>query len=191
MQILPKLFLASSLSLLAGLSFAQDAQGNPNSTVSIGYSHGKISGADKLNGINAKYNYQLNQQPWGVMTNLTYMGGKQRNNITSDNQLYENDVDVDYYSAGVGPSYRVNPNVNVYGLVGVAKSDTKGTQRQNSTGKIYNIDNKNTHVMYGAGVQYSPMPNWSVDVGYEGSRINDGYDKRSMNAFNVGVGYRF
>ncbi|AUZ05430.1 enterobacterial virulence outer membrane protein [Vitreoscilla sp. C1] len=191
MRFIPTLLLTSGLGLIAMNAQAQDAQGNPNTTVSIGYSHGKISGADKLNGVTAKYNYQFDQQPWGVMTNLTYMGGKQRNNITSSNQLYENDVDVDYYSAGVGPSYRINPNVNVYGVVGVAKADTKGTQKQNRTGRIYNIDNKDTNVMYGAGVQYNPAPNWSVDVGYESSRVNDGYDKRSMNAFNVGVGYRF
>lgn len=191
MQLLPKILLASGIVLLASTSFAQDAQGNPNSSVSVGYSHGKISGADKLNGVNLKYHYQFDQQPWGVMTNLTYMGGNQKNNITSGNQLYENDMDVNYYSVGVGPSYRVNPQLNVYGLVGVGKSDVKGTQRNRQTGQLYDVNNKNTNVMYGGGVQYSPTPEWSVDVGYEGSRIIDAYDKRRMNAFNVGVGYRF
>ncbi|STC85487.1 Attachment invasion locus protein precursor [Edwardsiella hoshinae] len=46
-------------------------------------------------------------------------------------------------------------------------------------------------VMYGAGVQINPLANWSVDIGYEGSRADLGGSKHSINGFNLGIGYRF
>lgn len=191
MRLIQATLLATTFGLVAISAQAQNTNIDPKSTVSIGYSHGKISGADSIDGVNLKYNHELNQQPWGVMTSLTYMSGKQDGDISSGAHRYSNDVDFDYYSAGVGPSYRVNPNVNVYGLVGVSKSDAKGTQRRTDNNATYYVNDKSTAFMYGAGVQYNPAPNWSVDLGYEGTRVSDGYDKRSMNALNLGVGYRF
>jgi putative virulence related protein PagC len=45
--------------------------------------------------------------------------------------------------------------------------------------------------MYGAGVQINPLPNFVIDVGYEGSKLNGNFNDLSVNGFNIGVGYRF
>ena len=191
MQWIPTLLAVGGLGLMATSALAQDNNGNPNSTVSIGYSHGKIAGGDSVDGVTAKYNYELDQKPWGVMSTLTYMGGKQDGDTSHNGRKYHSDVDADYYSVGVGPSYRISPDLNAYGVVGVSKTDVQGTQRRAGSLATRQIDSDDTAVMYGAGVQYNPAPNWSVDLGYEGSRVSDGNDKRNLNAVNVGAGYRF
>lgn len=45
--------------------------------------------------------------------------------------------------------------------------------------------------MYGVGFQVNPMENLAVDIGYEGSSLDAGGKNRSINGFNIGVGYRF
>ncbi|KAB8306336.1 Ail/Lom family protein, partial [Erwinia endophytica] len=57
-------------------------------------------------------------------------------------------------------------------------------------GNLY-YNGKKTSFMYGAGVQINPTENWAVDVGYEGSSFDDNEKRRSLNGFNIGVGYRF
>lgn len=191
MQFMNTLILVSTMGLLATSAYAQDMNGNPNSTVSIGYSHGGISGADSVDGVNVKYNYELDQKPWGVTSTLTYMGGNQEGDVSSNGRNYRNDVDVKYYSVGVGPSYRISPNVSAYGVVGVSKTDVKGTQFTRSGIGNRRVDADDTAFMYGAGVEFNPAPNWAINAGYEGSRVSDGFDKRNINAVNIGAGYRF
>ncbi|WP_156964249.1 Ail/Lom family outer membrane beta-barrel protein, partial [Trabulsiella guamensis] len=49
---------------------------------------------------------------------------------------------------------------------------------------------KSTSFAYGFGVTFNPVDNLSINAGYEGTQANlDG--NRSINGFNVGVGYRF
>lgn len=45
--------------------------------------------------------------------------------------------------------------------------------------------------MYGAGVQINPIENVAIDIGYEGSSIDDGNKSHTINGFNIAVGYRF
>lgn len=48
-----------------------------------------------------------------------------------------------------------------------------------------------TSFMYGAGVQINPIENVAIDIGYEGSSIDDGNKSHTINGFNIAVGYRF
>ncbi|CAI2537944.1 Attachment invasion locus protein precursor [Serratia liquefaciens] len=50
---------------------------------------------------------------------------------------------------------------------------------------------KKTSFMYGVGFQVNPMENLAVDIGYEGSKLDAGGKNRSINGFNIGIGYRF
>lgn len=79
----------------------------------------------------------------------------------------------------MGPSYRVNEFVSLYGLAGTAHGKIKasGTDFKESA----------TGFAYGAGVQIAPAANWTVDIGYEGSGIKEA----KLNGFNIGLGYRF
>lgn len=57
-----------------------------------------------------------------------------------------------------------------------------------------NVDGGNhdsTSLVYGAGVQINPLDNFVIDVGYKGSKLDDGGKDHTVNGFNIGVGYRF
>ncbi|ENN8379042.1 Ail/Lom family outer membrane beta-barrel protein [Providencia rettgeri] len=52
------------------------------------------------------------------------------------------------------------------------------------------VSKNSTNFAYGAGVIINPMENIAVNIGYEGTQADmDGH--KSMNGFNIGVGYRF
>ena len=49
---------------------------------------------------------------------------------------------------------------------------------------------RETSFAYGAGIIINPRDYLTVNLGYEGTRINMADDHR-INGFNIGVGYRF
>ncbi|ECI2922651.1 outer membrane beta-barrel protein, partial [Salmonella enterica subsp. enterica serovar Enteritidis] len=46
---------------------------------------------------------------------------------------------------------------------------------------------RRTGFAWGAGVQFNPVENVVIDLGYEGSKVG----AAKLNGVNVGVGYRF
>ncbi|EQB99008.1 Ail/Lom family outer membrane beta-barrel protein [Photorhabdus temperata] len=171
---------------LSVFAFAANASGE--STISGGYaqSHVKTDNKDfeKLfdgnpKGFNLKYRYELDNN-FGVISSFTYtylgydyyQGGK---------KVAESDMD--YYSLMAGPTYRFNEYVSVYGMVGAAHGKVKGsnfiTSQSDSKSK--------TSVGYGVGLQFNPMPNWTIDTSYEYSKL----DELKIGTWVVGVGYRF
>ncbi|EHD23710.1 virulence protein [Brenneria nigrifluens] len=160
-----------------GMSAAHAAQ-----TVSLGYAQANVDGFKDLKGVTAKYHYQ-GDSALGIIGSFTYMGAKE--------DFYDREFDsherdkAKYYSLLVGPSYRFNDIVSIYGLAGIGygKVDWKYSEPFYSESG----SEKKSKFAYGVGVQIAPVENWVIDVGYEGTKI---YDSR-IDAFNVGVGYRF
>ncbi|WP_291972286.1 Ail/Lom family outer membrane beta-barrel protein [Candidatus Symbiopectobacterium sp.] len=150
-------------------------------TLSLGYSQGKLTDFKNLHGVTAKYHYQPDG-PLGFISSLTYMGGSKDVDDLGENARLR----VKYYSLLVGPSYRVNEFVSLYGLAGVSHfkgkySETNGVDANSSQ------NHKESGFAYGAGVQISPAANWSIDLGYEGSKS----EHTKTKGFNIGLGYRF
>ncbi|MBG6246304.1 virulence protein [Candidatus Symbiopectobacterium sp. 'North America'] len=150
-------------------------------TLSMGYSQGKVTNFKNLRGVTAKYHYQPDNS-LGFISSLTYMGGEGKFNLDGD----KGKAQLKYYSLLVGPSYRVNEFVSLYGLAGVAhgKGKLSGTY---ADGDNIPYKDKKSGFAYGAGVQISPTANWSIDLGYEGSTAKN----IKINGFNIGLGYRF
>ncbi|MBS9440785.1 Ail/Lom family outer membrane beta-barrel protein [Photorhabdus heterorhabditis] len=169
--------VAVSLSVFA---FAANAG---ESTISGGYaqSHVKFN-SDKLDdnpkGFNLKYRYELDNN-FGVISSFTY----------THKSLEENPVkfDVDYYSLMAGPAYRFNEYVSVYGMVGAAHGKAKVSLLGVSAEK------SKTSISYGLGLQFNPMPNWTIDTSYEYSKLGGFADLGDLKVgtWVVGVGYRF
>ena len=117
------LFLFVSCLCLTSVAMAEQS-------VSIGYAQGKVADGDTVRGVNVKYNYEFSNQ-WGVLASTTYMqgdssvGANQLPDISPD-KWGEASRDTKYFSVMAGPSYRINNNINVYGVVGIARTSAKG-----------------------------------------------------------------
>lgn len=82
-----------------------------------------------------------------------------------------------------GPAYRLNDWASLYGVVGLSH----GKVTNNATNGLGNSSNDDYGFTYGAGVQFNPIQDVALDVGYEQSRIRN----VDVGAWAVGVGYRF
>lgn len=173
-----KNLLALSL-LLAAIGSCSMAEADTQ-TVSLGYSNAKMDDFKNIHGVTAKYHYQP-ENSLGFISSLTYMSGTK--NFDDDGD--KGKAQLKYYSLLVGPSYRVNEFISLYGLAGVAHGKVK-VSGADSDGN-YSFKGKESGFAYGAGVQIVPAANWSIDVGYEGSTFRE----VKINGFNIGLGYRF
>lgn len=152
-------------------------------TLSLGYSHASVDGFSDIDGLTAKYHYQT-ENPLGIIGSFTYMGGDEDRNYGAGDYGKEK---VKYYSLMAGPSYRFNELVSIYGLLGVARGKVDWHYRNAADGYYGAGSESKTDFAYGAGIQIAPAANWTIDAGYEGSKI----DRVKVNGFNIGVGYRF
>ncbi|MBB3323200.1 MULTISPECIES: Ail/Lom family outer membrane beta-barrel protein [Atlantibacter] len=164
-----------------------------NHTFSVGYAQSKVEDFKNIRGVNVQYRYEFDS-PVSFLGSFTYMKGDDDQNYYLASDYIENHVEAKYYSLLVGPAYRINEYVSLYALGGVARSKAEGRTTWHNAGDGYvgrdSISEKSTSFAYGAGVIFNPVENFSVNVGYEGTNA-DLEGSRSINGFNVGVGYRF
>lgn len=188
------LVIASMVISTLGLSAAAHAG---QSTLSAGYAQSKVQDFKNINGVNLKYRYEWDS-PISVISSFTYMSGDQSESYYVYRDRIDNHAEVKYYSLSVGPAYRINPYISVYGLLGLNynKVDYKSSWH-NYAYNTYEYmgeesgNQKKTSLMYGVGFQVNPIENLAIDVGYEGSRLDADGRNLSINGFNIGVGYRF
>lgn len=159
-------------------------------TISLGYAQSKVQDFTNIHGVNVKYRYEWSS-PISIIGSFTYMSGSD-NLFDADswgNTHYDDRAELKYYSLLVGPSYRLNDYVSFYALGGVSKVKFDLSQNYRHSNYTYTEDSSDskTSFAYGAGVQINPTENIAIDVGYEGSKIED----VKINGFNIGIGYRF
>lgn len=167
------------------------------STITAGYAQSKVQDFKNINGVNIKYRYEWDS-PVSVISSFTYMSGDKNESYNLYRDVIDNHAEVKYYSLSVGPAYRFNQFISVYGLLGLNynKVDYKSSWNNYANGSYEYMgeesgNQKKTSFMYGVGFQVNPMENLAVDIGYEGSSLDAGGKNRSINGFNIGVGYRF
>lgn len=164
-----------------------------NHTVSIGYAQSKVEDFKNIRGVNVQYRYEWDS-PLSVIGSFSYMKGdesfSEREDLYGDVSGYEGKTKVKYYSLMAGPAYRINDNVSLYGLIGVAHTKVDENVTYLGGDSEY-FNGNNTSVAYGAGVVINPISNLSVNPGYEGTRIKYNESNFSVNGFNIGIGYRF
>lgn len=162
--------LACVLAVGAGSAFAGQ------STVTAGYAQGDAQGVqNKVKGFNLKYRYEQDNNPLGVISSFTLYGKN-----GSDGSDYNKGQ---YMGFTAYPAYRLNDWASLYGVVGFSH----GKVTNNATNGQNNSSNDDYGFTYGAGVQFNPMQDVALDVGYEQSRIRS----VDVGAWAVGVGYRF
>lgn len=134
------------------------------SVVTGGYVHTRTDGQN-LNGLNAKYGYTPDESDLGVITSLT---------ISAND---DNDIDRGYGSALVGASYKVNDVIKPYVMVGIGRGAIKANGETDTS----------TGFAYGAGIQFTPIAAFTVDAGYEVSKVFGA----QVNSIIVGAGWKF
>ncbi|WP_256125192.1 Ail/Lom family outer membrane beta-barrel protein [Photorhabdus luminescens] len=156
-------------------------------TASIGYAYVKPQDASALNGATLSYRYELDDQ-WGLLSSFTFAKGNEK-----ETEYYTRD-DLKYYSLMIGPTYRINDYISLYGQLGLSRINDKSTAHY-SGGEIEKESASKNALGWGTGFIINPTTNTSITAGYEGSRfsIKDGKEKDhlSTNGFNITVGYRF
>lgn len=162
--------LACVFAVSAGSAFAGQ------STVTAGYAQGDAQGVvNKAKGFNLKYRYEFDDSQVGVISSFTYLEDSQSND--------------GYYNKGqymgftAGPAYRINDWASVYGVIGLSH----GKYTYNAADGTDNNHNDDYGFTYGAGLQFNPIQDVALDVGYEQSRIRS----VDVGTWAVGVGYRF
>lgn len=176
------------MKLLIGLFVTSAFLGNvalaDNHTVSIGYAQSKLQDFKNIRGVNLQYRFEWDS-PVSVVGSFSYMSGK--NSLTTE--VSEKKRNAKTYSFLVGPAYRFNEYVSLYGLLGL--NHTKNDYNSKTYDYVVESTASSTNFAYGAGVIINPTENTSINVGYEGSRASE-FDKNySINGFTIGVGYRF
>ncbi|PHM58659.1 Ail/Lom family outer membrane beta-barrel protein [Xenorhabdus sp. KK7.4] len=181
-----KVFLLSLLTsgLVVGSFAYADSQ-----NASIGYAQSKVKNFKDIKGVNLKYRYEWDD-PVSVIGSLTYMAGKGGlSNKSETKGLTKHKGDIKYTSFLVGPAYRINPQVSLYGLVGLAYTNAKiNFERDKVSG---DISKKKGSFAYGAGVEINPIDDFVINLGYEGTTFKIADMNSPINGFNLGVGYRF
>ncbi len=161
--------LACVLAVSAGSAMAQ-------STITGGYAQSDYQGVvNKANGFNLKYRYEDGSNPLGWIGSFTY--------TEKDQTVAGTYNKAQYYGITGGPAYRLNDWASIYGVVGVGY----GKYQYNETSVRSTGDNSDYGFSYGAGMQFNPMQNIAVDVGYEKSRIRN----VDVGTWIAGVGYSF
>ncbi|MDK9358015.1 Ail/Lom family outer membrane beta-barrel protein [Lelliottia sp. V106_10] len=183
--------------LLSALSTSAAVQAE--NSITAGYAQSHVEGFGTTNGMNLKYRYEWNS-PLSVITSFTFMTDSESSSYYVDRDKIDRHVKVKYYSLAAGPAWRFNEIVSVYALLGASYNKVdynynwknyQGPGEYVDMGNIGSGSHDSTSLVYGAGVQISPLDNFVIDVGYEGSKLDDGANDHAVNGFNIGIGYRF
>ncbi|TKI06146.1 Ail/Lom family outer membrane beta-barrel protein [Martelella alba] len=193
-----KLYLALLACATLGNSFHAAAE--THHTVSLGYAQSERV-KDEGNpftpkGVNVKYRYEWDS-PVSVISSLTYLSSKTSSQTATFSYIDINNAHTKLFNFSVGPAYRFNEFVSLYGLVGMnytqIKSQGYEQNRQDKTlTHSYHDSEKSANMLFGAGLQFNPRQDMAIDIGYEGIRYKATGEKSNiLNTFNIGIGYRF
>lgn len=180
-----KVILLSTLA--AALSVSALAHAENSHSVSVGYAYGKLEDI-KMKGVNVKYRYEW-ESPISVVGSFTYMSANQ----TEFERDWVINTDAKNYSLSVGPAYRFNDYVSIYGLLGInnfkyhSTLGTKNSEGINLEGRSTSTSLANTSF----GVQVNPIKNMVIDIAYTWAKTSVLDENYNINGFNIGIGYRF
>ncbi|WP_392565423.1 Ail/Lom family outer membrane beta-barrel protein [Utexia brackfieldae] len=189
--------IVSQLIVIGALAAAMPAFAN-HQTLTAGFARSNMDDVNHISGVNLKYYWEQEDSPFGVVGSFTYMQGKENSTFKAANDILSGDAKAQYYALSVGPAYRLNDYISAYGLIGAGVTQGKGDYHWlNYTSSGYedlgNLSTKENRgsVVYGVGLQVNPIDNLAVDLSYEGTQVKINGKNYNINAFVVGVGYRF
>lgn len=102
---------------------------------------------------------------------------------------WRGDAKATYWYLLAGPALRINEFVSFYALAGAGtgKAELKERVRFGDYTFSEKSSQRKTGFAWSTGIQFNPVDDVVIDMGYEGSKI----DASKLNGFIVGVGYRF
>lgn len=166
------------LSALACILTASVGSAVAQSTVTGGYAQSDIQGfGNKAKGFNLKYRFEDQTNPWGWIASFTYTEKDYTDNASGYLKGH-------YYGVTAGPAYRFNDWASIYGVIGIGYGKLQYSSQTLPRDKD---DISDVGFSYGAGMQFNPIDNVAIDVGYEQSRVRS-YD---IGTWIAGVGYSF
>ncbi|KAB8310065.1 hypothetical protein EH228_12245 [Erwinia endophytica] len=130
--------LTCSAILLVSVAFSPLASAN-NQTVTLGFAQSKLQNVGNIEGVNLKYRYEWDS-PFSIISSFTYMSDTfNYTYFDYDNDKMDHHAKLTYYSLAVGPAYRFNDYISLYGLVGLNYNKGKARTRWNKyeTGGSY------------------------------------------------------
>ncbi|KAB8313107.1 Ail/Lom family protein [Erwinia endophytica] len=167
-------------------------------TLSAGYAYQEVKHFNHFAGINLKYRYEFNHR-YGLISSFSFISGSDPyDGLSSTGRTVKNNVRVKTTSFLVGPAYRINRHVSIYGLIGLNNGqvsysplrDSSGTRPFARDDNLYGMKHTNSFA-WGGGVQINPVSFLTVDLGYEGTRADIKGKRYTMSGFNIGMGYSF
>lgn len=181
---------------------ARDYAGSAGSSIGAPVSVKNDSYKDPQ-GMFIRYRYEFDDS-WSIIGSLAYAqqdtatkgsGSKVNADKTKNSFNGKAKVTGDYVSALVGPAYRLNEYVSLYGMAGAAYKHVKQEANEHivindravSNGSYSHTESK-TNLAYSVGAQFNVYEGLVIDAAYEGS--SGGSDWKA-NGFTVGLGYRF
>lgn len=171
-----------------------NSMSNGNRTsVHLGYQHGEMKDFGALDGANLKLQYETDYSVGflGSVSALKNSWGKnplkkEKNTVPEKDHSQRK---AEYYSATVGPTFRLNDAVSLYALTGLAHTKVKlPSDNKAAAGSSFHSSNK---FAYGFGMIANVTDNLSMTVGYEGSKALFDEKAHSINGMVVSTGYRF
>lgn len=185
-----KLILASAL--LSLFSVAHNASA-ANHSLTLGYAQSKLENIENIKGVNVKYRFEFDH-PVSVITSFSYMSGDYKDSFSYGWGHHTETVEMKSYSLSVGPAYRFNDYISIYGMVGVGVNKIEDDIRWDNTfgdSHYYNSSETSAAPAYSVGLQINPTENFVIDAAYEMTKAKFEGESYSVKGFNVGVGYRF
>jgi len=148
-----------------------------------------------VGGLQAGYNYQINQLVFGAEGEISWTGMGQNAAVG-----VVNSTDIDFIATLTGRLGYAFGNALVYGKLGIAFLDWSSNVAVSGPTRVVSTGNTDTGWVIGAGLEYAFTPNWSAKIEYNFMSFeldrtafaNSTFDRDlDVHLFKVGVNYRF
>ncbi len=192
-QMLFRKTLSVLLTATAMCSAAMADEPHETPTMSMGYQRGHISDFGDIQGGNFKFQYDTSS-PWGFMGSLSAMKKEWRDADTlckrMDKKCHDNynakhrlDRNAEYYSALIGPTYRISDKLSVFALGGISHTKVDNPL-------IFKTVNNNQFA-YSTGLTFVVTRNLALTAGFEGSKAAFASKRHNMMSVFANIGYHF
>lgn len=195
------LLAVSTTTILCTSAMAEESEVKP--TMSLGYQHGHIKDFGGIQGGNFRFQYETSS-PWGFMGSLSVMKNNWRDADTeckrndakcrdNYNEKHRLDRNAEYYSALIGPTYRISDRLSIFALGGISHTKVDNPLIFDYLDNIHKKDGSTSsnQFAYSTGLTFDATRNLALTVGFEGSQAAFSSKKHEMKSIFVNVGYRF
>lgn len=180
-------------------------------TLSLGLQKGNIKDYGDIQGLNFKFQYESSSR-WGVVGSITTLNNDQQDEYRAcqrynkkcspkQNQKYIEkyklkhrlDRNAEYYSALIGPSYRIDERFSVFAMAGVSHTKVDNSLKLGPDHKSLqkNGSDSSNQFAYAAGLKFDATRKIAIAIGYESSQATFNKQKHRVRSEFIDVGYRF